>query len=132
MTSVYLRHGESFDSLLRRFKRAVDNSGLLAELKERERFEKPSQKAKRRQAAAVKREKARQEKFGNFFKGNKNFRFNYDKTEKIPLKNNGHNGRQNNNRPQGGYRSGQSNYQGRGYQGSRPTSYQGNRNNNRG
>jgi small subunit ribosomal protein S21 len=123
MTSVYLRHNESFDSLLRRFKRAVDNSGTLAELKTRERFEKPSQKIKRKKAAAVKRELKRQEKFGVIFKGNQNFRFNHDKTEKIPLKNSSHNGRRSNqqSRPQGDSRNGPRNYGG-GYQGSRPTS----------
>ena len=88
MTQVTARPGESFESLMRRFKRAVERSGILSELKLKEYYEKPSQKNKRKQAAAIKRELKRQEKVGNFFKGNQNFRFNKDHTVKIPLVNN--------------------------------------------
>lgn len=88
MTQVVARPGESFESLMRRFKRAVERSGILSELKLKEYYEKPSQKRKRKQAAARKREQKRQEKVGKFFKGNQNFKFNKDHTVKIPLNNN--------------------------------------------
>ena len=85
MTSVYLRPNENFESLIRRFKRSVERSGILAELKLKEYYEKPSQAKKRKAAAARKRELKRQEKTANFFKGNKNFKFSKDHSVKIPM-----------------------------------------------
>ncbi len=87
MAEAKARPGESFESLMRRFKRAVERSGILSELKEREYYEKPSDKRKRREAAAIKRELKRQEKTINYFNGNQNFKFNKDKTKKIPIQN---------------------------------------------
>lgn len=56
MPKVKLKHEkERFDQLLRRFKKAVDNDGLLQEIREREAFEKPTTKRKRAKAAAKKR-----------------------------------------------------------------------------
>jgi small subunit ribosomal protein S21 len=40
---------------LRRFKRACEKAGILAELRRREFYEKPTQERKRKKAAAVKR-----------------------------------------------------------------------------
>jgi small subunit ribosomal protein S21 len=42
---------ESFDSLLKRFNRRVQQDGILAELRRREHYEKPSIKRKRKMAA---------------------------------------------------------------------------------
>ncbi|MBN1692127.1 MAG: 30S ribosomal protein S21 [Dehalococcoidales bacterium] len=42
---------ESFDSLLKRFNRKVQQDGILAELRRREHYEKPSVKRKRKKAA---------------------------------------------------------------------------------
>jgi len=42
---------ESFDSLLKRFNKKVQQSGILAELRRMEHFEKPSVKRKRKKAA---------------------------------------------------------------------------------
>jgi small subunit ribosomal protein S21 len=42
---------ESFDSLLKRFNRKVQQDGILAELRRREHYEKPSIKRKRKKAA---------------------------------------------------------------------------------
>jgi small subunit ribosomal protein S21 len=42
---------ESFDSLLKRFARKVQQDGILAELRRREHYEKPSIKRKRKKAA---------------------------------------------------------------------------------
>jgi len=42
---------ESFDSLLKRFNRRVQQDGILAELRRREHYEKPSVRRKRKMAA---------------------------------------------------------------------------------
>ena len=56
MPSAELKHPqERFDSLFRRFKKSVEKADVIKELRERERFEKPSLKRKRAKAAAVKR-----------------------------------------------------------------------------
>ena len=56
MPSASLKHkDERFDSLFRRFKKAVDRDGLIQEVRDREHFEKPSLKRKREKAAAKKR-----------------------------------------------------------------------------
>lgn len=58
MANVVAGSNESFDSLLRRFSRKVQQDGILAEVRHREYFEKPSIKRKRK-AAAKKRKSAR-------------------------------------------------------------------------
>ncbi len=55
MTSIRIREGESFEGALKRFKKIVEKSGVLTELRKREFYEKPSVKRKRKQIAAVKR-----------------------------------------------------------------------------
>ena len=55
MAIVKVKEGERFDSVLRRFRKAVDNSGVMARLRELEHHEKPSVRRKRKQAAARKR-----------------------------------------------------------------------------
>ena len=52
MTNVEVGANESFESLLRRFSRKVQQDGILREKRHREYFEKPSVK---RKAAASKR-----------------------------------------------------------------------------
>jgi small subunit ribosomal protein S21 len=47
MIKVTLKNNESFDSLLRRFSAAVSADGILKEVKERSRYEKPSVKKRR-------------------------------------------------------------------------------------
>jgi small subunit ribosomal protein S21 len=42
---------ESFESLLRRFNKKVQQEGILSEVRRREHFEKPSVKRKRKEAA---------------------------------------------------------------------------------
>lgn len=86
MSTVYAKPGESFESLYRRFKRVVERSGILSELKKYEYFEKPSVRRKRKQAAARKRELKRQLKAEKVPPNrNLNFKFNKDHTQKIPL-----------------------------------------------
>lgn len=50
MTEVILGENESFDSLLRRFNRKVQQEGVLAEIKRRGAYEKPSVKRKKKEA----------------------------------------------------------------------------------
>ena len=52
---VRLKENEPFDVALRRFKRAIEKTGLLTELRAREFYEKPTAERKRKHAAAVKR-----------------------------------------------------------------------------
>lgn len=55
MPSVRLRDGESVDSAMRRFKRAVEKAGIPKELRRREFYQKGSAIRKRKAAAARKR-----------------------------------------------------------------------------
>ena len=55
MPSVKLKDNEPFDVALRRFKRSCEKAGLLAEVRKREHYEKPTTVRKRAAAAAVKR-----------------------------------------------------------------------------
>ncbi len=55
MPSVKIKNNESFDVALRRFKRACEKAGILAEVRRREFYEKPTWTRKRKAAAAVKR-----------------------------------------------------------------------------
>jgi small subunit ribosomal protein S21 len=57
---VRVKENEPFDVALRRFKRAVEKTGLLTELRAREFYEKPTAERKRKKAAAVKRRFKRQ------------------------------------------------------------------------
>jgi small subunit ribosomal protein S21 len=55
MPNVKVKEGEPFDVALRRFKRSCEKAGVLADVRKREFFEKPTQERKRKAAAAVKR-----------------------------------------------------------------------------
>ena len=56
MPRVELRHkNEQFDSLFRRFRKAVEKADTIRELRRREAYEKPSAIRKRNKAAAKKR-----------------------------------------------------------------------------
>ena len=57
MTAIHVKDNESLDSALRRFKRSCARSGVLAEARKREHYEKPSVKRKRKAEAARKRKK---------------------------------------------------------------------------
>ncbi len=56
-TLVYRKNGESFDSLVKRFKKKVMNCQVMQELKLKQEFEKPSKKRMRKRRAAIKRTK---------------------------------------------------------------------------
>ncbi len=55
MPALRLRENEPFEAALRRFKRTIEKTGLLTELRAREFYEKPTAERKRKLAAAVKR-----------------------------------------------------------------------------
>ena len=55
MSEVRVKENESIDSALKRFKRQCAKSGVLAEVRKREHYEKPSVKRKKKSEAARKR-----------------------------------------------------------------------------
>jgi small subunit ribosomal protein S21 len=55
MPSVRVKENEPFEVAMRRFKRTVEKAGILAEVRRREYYEKPTWERKRKAAAAVKR-----------------------------------------------------------------------------
>lgn len=55
MTGVRVRENESIESAIRRFKKLCEKAGILAELRKREHYEKPSVKKKKKAIAAKKR-----------------------------------------------------------------------------
>ncbi len=59
MPSVKVRENEPFDIAMRRFRRACEKASILADVRRREFYEKPTQVRKRKAAAAVKRAQKR-------------------------------------------------------------------------
>ncbi len=57
MPGVRVKDTEPFDIALRRFRRACEKAGILAEVRKREFYEKPTSVRKRKAAAAVKRQR---------------------------------------------------------------------------
>ena len=55
MSEVRVKENESLDSALRRFKRSCAKSGVMAEVRKREHYEKPSVRRKKKAEAARKR-----------------------------------------------------------------------------
>ena len=55
MPSVRVKENEPFEVAMRRFKRSCEKAGVLAEVRRREFYEKPTSERKRKLAAAVKR-----------------------------------------------------------------------------
>ena len=55
MSEVRIKDNESLDSALRRWKKSCAKSGVLAEVRKREHYEKPSVKRKKKSEAARKR-----------------------------------------------------------------------------
>jgi len=52
MSSITVEENEPLDKALKRFKKACQKSGILAEIRKREHYEKPSVKKKRKMEAA--------------------------------------------------------------------------------
>jgi small subunit ribosomal protein S21 len=59
MPNIRVKENEPFEVAIRRFKRTVEKTGLLTELRAREFYEKPTTERKRKAAAAVKRQHKR-------------------------------------------------------------------------
>ena len=55
MPNVRVKDNEPFEVAIRRFKRSCEKAGVLAEVRRREFYEKPTTERKRKAAAAVKR-----------------------------------------------------------------------------
>ncbi len=52
MSSIIVGENESIDSAIKRFKRETARAGLMAEIRKREHYEKPSVKRKKKSEAA--------------------------------------------------------------------------------
>ena len=59
MAKIEVREHESIEEALRRFKRALQRSGILSEAKKRRHYEKPSEKKRRKRIEAEKRRRKR-------------------------------------------------------------------------
>ena len=55
MAEIRIKEGESLENALRRFKKQCARSGVIAEVRKREAYEKPSVKRKKKSEAARKR-----------------------------------------------------------------------------
>ena len=55
MSEIRIRENESLESALRRFKRKCARAGVIAEVRKREHYEKPSVRRKKKAEAARKR-----------------------------------------------------------------------------
>jgi small subunit ribosomal protein S21 len=62
MPEIRIKENESFENALRRFKRQVEKTGILSEVRRREHYEKPSIKRKKKLIAAKKRAMKRMRK----------------------------------------------------------------------
>lgn len=55
MPTVMIRDGDSFEAAIKKFKKQCEKAGILAEVRKREAFEKPSVKRKKKAIASRKR-----------------------------------------------------------------------------
>jgi len=55
MPGVRVKDSEPFENAMKRFKKMVEKSGILSEIRKREHYEKPSVKKKKKALAAKKR-----------------------------------------------------------------------------
>lgn len=62
MASVEVRDGESYESFMRRFRRACEKAGILRDYKRHEYYEKPSEKRKRKMIEARRKAWRRRQK----------------------------------------------------------------------
>ncbi len=53
--SIEVRENESLENALKRFKRQLQNLGILEEARRHERYEKPSERRRRMMAASIRR-----------------------------------------------------------------------------
>ena len=62
MPSIRVKEHETFESAVRRFKRAVEKSGILSDMRKREFYRKPSSVRKIAHDAAIKRHRKKQQR----------------------------------------------------------------------
>ncbi len=55
MPGINIREGDSFEAALKKFKKQCEKAGILAEVRKREAYEKPSVRKKKKSIAARKR-----------------------------------------------------------------------------
>jgi len=63
MVSVIPRDGEPIDSVLRRFKKKCENEGIVAEMRKREFYEKPSAIKRREKEKAIRKAHERKREY---------------------------------------------------------------------
>jgi len=61
MPTIQITNPEQFEMLLRKFKRLCERAGIIANLKKKEFYEKPTWVRKRKKAAACKRNHRKQQ-----------------------------------------------------------------------
>lgn len=66
MPGVRFKDGDPVDKMLRIFKKQVEKAGVIADIRKREFYEKPSIKKKRKEIAANKRRVKQMRKMGRF------------------------------------------------------------------
>ncbi len=59
---VFANEGETVDSVVKRFRRACENEGILQEIKEKQYYKKPSLEKKLKREKAIKRIKRKMKK----------------------------------------------------------------------
>ncbi|MFW7380521.1 MAG: 30S ribosomal protein S21 [Oligoflexus sp.] len=64
MPGIRLRSDEPIEIVLKKFKKQIEKSGILSDVKKREAYEKPSIRRKRKAAAARKRSIKKMRKLG--------------------------------------------------------------------
>jgi small subunit ribosomal protein S21 len=62
MTKIVVKDHEDVNRALRRFKKKIEDSGILEDLRKKEFYEKPTTKRKRKKSAAINRYKKKLEK----------------------------------------------------------------------
>jgi small subunit ribosomal protein S21 len=62
MAGIRVKDDESFESALRRFKKACEKAGILSEVRRHQHFEKPSERRKKKQLAAKRKLARRQQR----------------------------------------------------------------------
>lgn len=66
MLGIVVRENDSTDIAIRKFKRLCENAGIVAELRRREHYEKPSVRRKKKSIAARKKKLAKPKTFRSF------------------------------------------------------------------
>jgi small subunit ribosomal protein S21 len=64
MPGIFIREDEPFEKAMRRFKKICERSGIISDMKKHQRFEKPSER-KKRKINSAKRNRIKMEKLLN-------------------------------------------------------------------